>query len=229
MISFVLPVYNSSLIIKENVEILKKFLYEHKIKNYEIVIINDGSIDDTAAIAKSLDDVKLVEYEKNVGKSYALKYSSNFVKGEYVIFMDVDLPSQMDLTAIKNIIAELKNFDIVIGSRYLPDSHVKRKKFRLFLSKMYRITLVVLFPNLKISDTDFGMKGFRKKEFVILNGLIQDDRWSWDLEMIIIAKKKNMQIKEIPVVWEEEGGSTFGNINGPLDQLASTIKLRMIY
>lgn len=229
MISFVIPVFNGSKILKENIAILTDYLNKNSIKDYEIILVDDGSTDNTIEIAKNLSGIKLVSYSKNMGKGYALKHSSEFVKGETVIFMDLDIPSQTDLNIIKKMIGSLKEDDLVIGSRYLEMSNVKRKRVRLFLSKVYRLSIDILFPSLSISDTDFGLKAFRTDVFNSLNIQTKDNKWSWDLEMLLLAKKGNKKIKEVPVSWQEEGGSTFGIFKGPLEQLISTLKVKFRY
>lgn len=231
MISFVIPVFNGSKILKENIAILTDYLNKNSIKDYEIILVDDGSTDNTVEIAKKLSNkrIRLIGYSKNRGKGFALKHSSEFVKGETVIFMDLDIPSQTDLNIIKKMIGSLKEDDLVIGSRYLEMSNVKRKRIRLFLSKVYRLSIDILFPSLSISDTDFGLKAFRTDVFNNLNSLIKDDRWSWDLEMLLLAKNKRLRIKELPVSWQEKGESTFGIFKGPLEQLVSTLKVRFRY
>ena len=231
MISIVFPVYNGSKILKENIDLLINYLKKNSINDYEIIIVNDGSTDSTFSITKTIINkkIKLIGYTKNIGKGYALKYSSEFIKGKNIIFMDLDLPTQIDLKIIKQIIKDLKNYDIVIGTRYLSKSDITRKKTRAFLSKLYRLSLLILFPKLNISDTDFGLKGFKTVAFKKLNQEIRDNRWSWDLEMLILARKNKLRINEIPVNWKELGDSTFGNFKGPIEQLISTIKIKLEY
>ncbi len=229
MISFVIPVYNGSKILRENINLLTNYLNKNFIKNYEIIIVNDGSIDNTTEIVQKLTNkkIKLIGYDKNIGKGYALKYSSKFIKGKNIIFMDLDLPSQIDLKIIKEIISDVEKCDIIIGTRHLPQANIKRKKLRAILSKAYKFSLVILFPKLNITDTDFGLKGFKTQIFKKLNQEIKENRWSWDLEMLILARKNRLRIKEIPVKWQELGSSTFGNFKGPLEQSISTIKIRL--
>jgi len=231
MISFVISIYNGSKLLKNSVNNLVKFLNKNLIKNYEIILVNDGSIDNTLDIAKNLinQKIKLIGYNKNKGRGYALKYSSKFIKGEKVIFMDLDLPQQADIKIIKKMIQYLNSYDIVVASRHLKESKIKRKKIRLILSKLYVSLIKVIVPELNISDIDCGFKAFKRGVFNNLNKLIKENRWSWDLEMFILARKQKLKIKELPLVWQEEGESTFGVFIEPLKQLITTLRVSLRY
>ena len=227
MISIIISVYNEEDILEKNIKILEKYFNSNIIENYEIIITNDGSTDNTAKISKTLinNHIKFIGYSKNKGRGYALKYSSKFINGKYILFMDLDLPSSMDLNAIERMIYYLKEYDIVIGSRYMKGSKVKRKIYRMAMTYIYRKIISLLFPFLKISDTDMGFKGFKTIVFKDLCKKIKEDSWSWDLEMLILADKIDYKVKELPVSWVEEGNSRFGNFIGPLKQLLATIRL----
>ena len=97
------------------------------------------------------------------------------------------------------------------------------------LSKTYWLVLKILFPSLEIRDTDFGLKAFTQDNFIALNKNVREERWSWDLELLLLARRKGMKIKEVPVSWEEDEDSTFGGFKGPLQQFITTVQLRMRY
>jgi len=223
-ISVILPIYNGELIIQKNLEVLDNYLKSLDVK-YEIIIVDDGSTDKTIeAIKSSGISIKLL-HQENQGKGSAFKSASKNIKYQYTIFLDSDLPTQLPMSIIQTMVEKLKDYDIVIGSRYLAASKVKRRASRLFWSKSYRLILAILFHRLNISDTDMGLKAFRTEVFQDLCKKTKEDRWSWDLEMLLHARKANKKIKEVPVEWIEQGSSTFGNFIGPLRQAFTTISV----
>src|SRR3989344_8053637 len=120
MISFVIPIYNESEFINIYLNKLTDYLNKNLKENYEILIINDGSTDNIENISKKWINkrIKLISYKINKGKGFAIKYAGNFIRGNYIIMMDADLPSQINLKIIKKIKDKLKEKDIIIGSRY---------------------------------------------------------------------------------------------------------------
>ena len=85
-----------------------------------------------------------------------------------------------------------------------------------------------LFPQLKISDTDMGFKAFKSSVLKKLNNQIKEEGWSWDLEMLLLAREYGYSIKELPVNWSETGKSTFSLI-GQISQLYTTFKIKYRY
>jgi dolichol-phosphate mannosyltransferase len=228
MISFLLPAYNAGIFIEENIKILRRFLLANFNNQFEIILVNDGSTDKTVFVANNLNfpELRVFDYAKNKGKGYALKYGSRHAKGAIVIMMDIDLPRQLDLNVISGAVsAILTGNDIVIGSRYARNSKVKRKAYRLFISRLYSRLVNRLFPQLKVSDTDMGLKAFKANVLKKLNNQINENRWSWDLEMLLLAREHCYNIKELPVNWSETGNSTFSLI-GQMNQLYTTFKIK---
>jgi hypothetical protein len=99
---------------------------------------------------------------------------------------------------------------VVIGSRFHPESRTERRWRRNLIGKAHRLTVRRFFPGLDVSDPDMGFKGFRQPEFARLNRLSRMDRWSWDLEVLVIARRNGLRIEEMPIDWQEkfEGYST---------------------
>ncbi|HLC63558.1 MAG TPA: glycosyltransferase [Candidatus Nanoarchaeia archaeon] len=231
MITFVLPIYNGAHLAERNLKRLCWFLTTQCVEGYEILLVNDGSTDNLEPVVSGLfcKNVRLIGYPKNKGKGYAIKYAANFVSGDIVVMMDADLPTQIDLHVLYEILHNTREDVIVIGSRYLSGALVKRKLSRFLLSKTYWLVLKILFPSLEIRDTDFGLKAFTQDNFIALNKNVREERWSWDLELLLLARRKGMKIKEVPVSWEEDEDSTFGGFKGPLQQFITTVQLRMRY
>lgn len=203
MISYILPVYNEADKLEKNVNELKDFL-DSLDGNYEIIISEDGSTDGSDRIAERLsrnEKIVHVHSDERLGKGGSLKNAAPRVRGNHVIFMDADLAT--DLKHLKDIIRFLREYDVVIGSRYLKESRASRTLKRFSLSKVYHLFVRLFFPGLKLTDTKCGFKGFRKDVFVNLNKQVRNNGWSWDLEFLVKARKQGLRIREIPVSWKE--------------------------
>ncbi len=203
MISIIIPAFNESENLKKNIPNLVKYLNSRKMK-YEIIISEDGSTDDTHEILKMLSKtygVRFTHENKRLGKGGSLKKASSIVKGDKVIFIDADMPVNLDSLIVMN--HELEKNDVVIGSRCIKGSRSFRTFKRSFLSRIYHLLIRLVFPEFGMSDMKCGVKGFKKDVFVSVSKVTKENGWSWDLEFLIRARKKGFKIKEIPVEWYE--------------------------
>lgn len=226
MISFILPVYNESDKLEGNVMKLENFLGSLNI-NYEIIIAEDGSTDGSDKIAERLSkDKKIIHVhsDERLGKGGSLKNAGPYVRGNYVICMDVDLAT--NLKHVKDVIRFLREYDVVIGSRYLKGSKTSRTLKRFLLSKIYHSFVKLFFPSLKLTDTECGFKGFKKEIFVNLNKQVRNNEWSWDLEFLVKAKKHGFKIKEIPIVWKEGETTKMNLFRDSLSQFLEILKIK---
>ena len=200
--SVLIPAYNEEkniiLTITETIKVFEDFK-----KDYEIIVIDDGSTDNTCNLVKKNlpnfnNKVKLESCSPNKGKGYALKYGFNFASGDYVLFLDADLdlhPSQ--LVNLYNLMME-KNADVVIGSKLNKSSSLNYPAIRKFLSKGYYIFIKVLF-HLPLKDTQTGLKLFKYE--VLKNSInkLKVDKYAFDLELLAIINKYGCKIIESPV------------------------------
>jgi hypothetical protein len=121
--------------------------------------------------------------------------------------MDADLST--DLGALPTLINELKNnqFDLVLGSRYLSGSKLKRTWARIIISKIYNLLIKIMF-NCPVKDMANGFKGANQKIIADILPLIKNNEWFFDSELILLTHLKGYKIKEIPVVWQESSRPT---------------------
>jgi glycosyltransferase involved in cell wall biosynthesis len=206
-ISIIMPMYNSQDIERNISEAIKSL--DVVTKDYEIILVNDGSINDCFEKAKKFENKKLkvVGYEENGGKGSAIKYGFKFVKGDYVAF--VDSGGDINPSQLKKFIEimEKENSDIVIGSKRHPDSKVHYPFLRRVMSKTYQVLNRILF-NLKAQDTQVGIKLFKKDVLKKIMPKIAIKRFAFDLELLVLASKYNFKIVDAPVVIRFKFGST---------------------
>jgi len=209
-LSIVIPAYNEAKRIPDTIQRIFKFIKNQKI-NAEILVINDGSKDSTAKIinemAKNNKTLKLVSYERNQGKGFAVKTGVLHAKGQAILISDAD--NSTPIEEVLKLLPYLKqNFDVVIGSRYLPGSDVKIKqgKLRIFISRVGNLVIRTLLVG-KIRDTQCGFKLFEYKTAKEIFQLQKIYRWSFDVEILAIAQKLKHRIKEVPIIWSDAAGS----------------------
>lgn len=207
-LSIIIPVYNESKRLKNSWEKIKKYFLS---KNYlaEIIFVNDGSLDNSLLIIKKFKakfPIKIITYPKNQGKGFAIRKGVLAASGKIILFMDIDLSTPLEMT--ENFLNEFEENTLLIGNRESPQSKlIKRQSF--FREKMGRI--FTLLSNLilrdncsdytcgfKIFPTNLGKKIFSKAKI---------NRWAFDAELIFLAKKMGIKVKELPVVWEHKGNS----------------------
>jgi glycosyltransferase involved in cell wall biosynthesis len=212
LIDISIPVYNEEKQLALNIERLHKFLNENKQvgEEYQIIIVDNASLGNTAKIASYLSekyqDVSFIKLEKK-GRGLALRESWKKSSADIVAYMDVDLSS--DLNALHRLIEEIKNGnDLAIGSRLLKDSRVEGRTWvRELMSRTYNLLIRTVFHT-SFHDAQCGFKAVRSKVFKSLEPLIRNQNWFFDTELLIIAEKSNLKIKELPVFWTDDPGST---------------------
>ncbi|MEK6983475.1 MAG: glycosyltransferase [Nanoarchaeota archaeon] len=201
-ISLIMPCHNEGGEIYRNLHETVKTMNELREYNidYEIILVDDGSTDNTLKEAKLVksNKIRLVSYKPNKGKGYAIKYGFQYAKGDLVTFVDSDLeihPKQ--LLRFASYIYE-QNADIVIGSKSHPDSIVSYPLKRKILSKAYHVFVNILF-GLHVGDTQSGLKLMRYTcaEKIIPKVVVK--RYAFDLELLVVAKKLGFKIKEAPI------------------------------
>ena len=197
-LSVLIPAYNEERIIKDNLESIKKTLNSFKI-NYEIILINDGSKDNTLKEAKKVKNIKIINYKNNKGKGNALKYGFQFSKGDLICFLDADL--ELSPALIKEFIELMNknNADVIIGNKRHSKSIKKFPLKRRILSYGYSLLVKLLFM-MNINDTQTGIKLFKRKvlESVFKKSSIKG--FSFDLELFVNIHKLKYKILESPVI-----------------------------
>jgi dolichyl-phosphate beta-glucosyltransferase len=227
-VSLVIPVHNGVDFVTESVAEVRRFL-DQKCPIYEIVIVDDGSTDGTAAALDPLldDRVQLIGLPENLGKFAALKAGMAVATGECRVFTDADLP--YDLEAVPYI-AELVNsrgYDIVVGDRALPESvsFSNSRVARKLSSRIFSYCVRMLVTG-GLFDSQCGIKGFRGEVADALFPLVTDNSFSGDVELLYIALKHNLSIRRIPVRLQRASPSTVRLRFHSLPMLGRILRLR---
>ncbi len=167
---------------------------------YEIIVVNDGSTDDTeeilGEIARKDSRLRMISYRDNMGKGYAIKQGVLRSRGKYVIFMDGDGEINTDLSAA--YLQNLRNADMIIASKYHPSSIVTVPRMRKFLSRCFNMFVKAVIP-LRVSDTQVGFKAGRGDAFRKIFRCVLVKRYAFDVEMLALATLLGLKIVEMPV------------------------------
>lgn len=198
-ISIIIPAYNEEKLIGDSIDRVYRAL-EKTNKNFEIIIIDDGSIDSTSKIikdrVKNYPELRYIHNPVNKGRGYSLKKAFEKANGQYLFYVDADLSICFNL--FHRLLQELEGgADIAIGSKHLPSSSVEYKVIRKQLSKIYHFLVNLLFKT-DIRDFQCGFKGFRKEIIQPLIKVVKSDGWFWDTEILIKSKLKGFNIIEVP-------------------------------
>jgi glycosyltransferase involved in cell wall biosynthesis len=202
-LTILLPAYNEEnnleKCIDETVTTINSLDY-----SYEIIVIENGSKDNTFKIAQELSKnysniVPIHIDEATV--TGAIRKGFELSKGKIVINLDVDLSTNMSY--FKKLVEYTKDFDIVTGSRYLDSTLVNRTRDRLFLSVVFNKILVRGFLRSKLKDNNCGFRAFRRQVGIDLYKEVKDNYFFGLVEIMIRAQRNNYKIKEFPVEWKE--------------------------
>jgi len=222
-LSIVIPAYNEQDTIANSLMQISSFLKQCDFE-YEIIIVNDGSTDNTASIVSKTKDVILHNIPQNKGKGNAVKQGVLIAKKEYILFMDAD--HAIPISYIIDFKKLIDNHDIIIGSKYLEQTE-NYPLYRRFVGKIFSL-LKYWITGLKYKDTQCGFKLFRKEVGKDIFNLSQINGWCFDVELLLIADKKGYSVKEFPVQLSTVNSLSKINVfNSGLQMFLDLIKLRL--
>lgn len=199
--SLCIPMYNEEPIIRETARILSDYMSAN-FDDYEIIFSNDGSKDgcDKAVEELGLPCVRVVGYEQNMGKGYAVRTAILAAEGDIIMFTDADLAYGTDvIKRVYETFEQNPDADMVIGSRNLhKDGYEGYTAIRKIASKVY-IKVLSILGGFKLSDSQCGCKAFRRDAAKKIFPRCEVNRFAFDFECILWAVKFGMKIVEMPV------------------------------
>lgn len=202
-LSIIVPTYNEEKIIRDTLNKILKYLSNKKY-TWELVVSDDGSIDDTASIVKKFKErrIRLKSYPQNQGKGAALKRGILSARGEYIIFMDADLS-----VPLKNIDLFLeilqKDAEVIIASRRVKGAKIliHQPIYREIMGRLFTFISRIVTNN-NISDFTCGFKGFTREAALNIFSRSLIKRWAYDSEVLFLAKKLGYSIRQEPILWK---------------------------
>ncbi|MBF0505518.1 MAG: DUF2029 domain-containing protein [Nitrospirae bacterium] len=200
-IAVVLPAFNERETIVRSVESIIRF--SERNPAYHFIFVDDGSSDGTSEVLRTAlqnrktEKVSFYRQEENKGKGYAIRNGSRMVEADAYCFMDADMAYPPRY--LKLIERRLRNADVVIGSRSLSARLMGRTgAVRAFLGTLFN-GMVRYFLGLPFQDTQAGLKGLRREAAIKIFGKSHVNGFSFDAELLFLAKKYRFSIDEVEV------------------------------
>lgn len=204
LLSVVVPAYNEENRIEKSLLRIYGYLRSQSYIS-EIIIVDDGSRDKTVEIVTkfiaNIDNLRIIRNGRNRGKGFSVKNGLMHANGEFLLFSDADLSTPIEEVA-KLLAYYREGYDIVIGSRGLKESDIQIHQlwYREFMGRIFNL-FVVLLAVRGFKDTQCGFKGFSREAALEICKRQRMEGFSFDVEMLYIAKKLGYRIKEVPIQW----------------------------
>ncbi len=200
-LSVVVPVYNLAGSIAQNVRVIRDRVAAGMDGRIEVIVVSDGSVDRTEEelLESELDNVRVLHYDRNLGKGYAVKIGALESRGRWVAYCDADL--DLDPASLPEFAAtaERDGLDFAIGSKRHPDSQVSYPTSRRIASWLFQQLVRVLF-RLDVRDTQVGLKVFRREVADQVVPLLLVKRYAFDIELLAVARALGFgRVRELPI------------------------------
>jgi len=232
-ISVVLPCFNEAGNIRKNIEEIFRYL-ERNNPNYEIIAVNDGSTDDTLSQLRNIKKeypqipLRIVNFKRNGGKGRAVKAGILRSRGEITMFMDADQAIPIQELA-KFLVSINEGNDIVIASRFIAKIKILRPVlwYRSVMEKVFRLLRMAIINNYDIQDTQCGFKVFSREAAQKIFPRLTVKGWSFDVEVIFLAKKMGLKIKELPITLQNPQESHIRIVRDSVNMFLDLIRIRL--
>ncbi len=208
-VSIVVPAFNESARIGNSIRKIDEFIRQSPL-SFELIVVDDGSIDDTADIINqfSIRNLRFIRNPQNRGKGYTVRKGVLAATGKYVLFTDADLSAPIDEMTKLLDVALNEDADVVIGSRAVDRSYIEKHqaRFREFggivFNRMVRVLL-----SLDLHDTQCGFKLFHREKSKSIFEKQTTTGFGFDPELLFLARLHGLRIRETPVRWSHAEGS----------------------
>jgi len=209
-LSVVIPAYNEALRLPATLARVREHLAARG-ASHEIVVVDDGSSDATADVARAAGDlVRVLRHEPNRGKGYAVRRGMLTATGERRLMTDADLSTPIeDLARLE---AEIdRGIDVAIGSRAVAGARIEvhQPAYREAMGRLFNVLVqALLLPGL--ADTQCGFKLFTAAAAETAFRACRLDGFSFDVEALYVARRRGLRIAEVPVVWRNDAATRVG-------------------
>jgi len=227
-LSIVIPAYNEQARILGSLKAAEAYLLKAE-EAAEIVVVDDGSGDGTAEMVERFArdrpqggpvSARLLRNGLNRGKGYSIKHGVLMALGDLVLISDADFSTPIDELPVLRQAVENEGYGIAIGSRGLEASRVEihQAAWREMMGRGFN-ALVRLLTGLPFRDTQCGFKLARRQEVLPLFRAARVERFAWDVEILYLARKAGVRVREVPVLWRNAAGTKVNALIDPFDML----------
>lgn len=226
--SIIIPAYNEGARLGATLDRVLSYIATRR-WDAEVIVVNDGSRDNTAEVVRSrakADPVlRLLENPGNHGKGYSVRNGMLSAAGDVLLFTDADLSAPIE-EASKLFAAIESGADVAIGSRWMqPNLQAHRQSLvRQLYGRTYNLVLRILL-GLKFKDTQCGFKAFSRRAAHQIFPAQTIEGWGFDAELLYLACRLGLKIKEVPVVWSHAEGTTINPLRDGLHMIAEVLTI----
>jgi len=227
--SIVIPAYNESSRLRPTLDALLRYVHEKK-WDAEILVVNDGSSDDTAQVVreygKAHPEVLLLENPGNRGKGFSVRNGMLHARGDICLFSDADLSSPIE-EAEKLLAAINQGADVVIGSRRLKSELQTERQplYRQAFGRIFNLVLRIVL-GMRFVDTQCGFKAFRRNAVQRIFPLQKIERWGFDPEILYLARRAGLRVDEVPVGWAHSEGTRLNPVRDGIRMFGEVLRIR---
>lgn len=210
-LSVIIPAYNEEKRLAKTLAEIDEYLREQSY-DYEILVVNDGSTDKTAEVVREqvlvIRNLRLIDNKENHGKGFVVRQGMLKAKGDFRVFTDADNSTSIDHLE-KMLPAFKKGFEVVIGTRDPRDAKgacqlVPQSWLRRRLGDIFNLIVKIVTGLWGFWDTQCGFKGFGAEAAKEIFSRTKIDKFAFDVEVLVLAKKLGLKIKKIPIFWKND-------------------------
>lgn len=230
-LSIVIPAYNEDRRIANTLMKIREYL-DRQDYSSEIIVVSDGCTDLTDQYAtetlKDWPNFRLLCRSENRGKGYTVKEGILHSRGSLILFTDADLSTP--IVELDNFLLRTDEFDVLIGSRALPESdiQVRQSFFREYMGKTFNL-FVQLLVFRGIKDTQCGFKLFHRQAALDIFRRIELEGFCFDVEALYVSRKLGYRIKQLPVVWRNSPESRVHFLGSSAEMFFNLFRIRSLH
>jgi glycosyltransferase involved in cell wall biosynthesis len=231
-LSIVIPAYNEENRLPQTLEKVVTYLSLRNLDFAEILVVDDGSRDRTAAVADQAAArwpvVRVLRNRGNWGKGYSVRHGMREARGEWALFSDADLSAPIEELSQLEQAAESQGAAVAIGSRALNRTliGVHQSKLRETAGRFFNLVMRVTI-GLPFWDTQCGFKLFRADAARRTFDRVRMERFGFDAEALFIARLHGFKIVEVPVRWSHADGTKVSMFTDSIDMFLDLIRVRL--
>lgn len=206
-LSIVIPAYNEEKRISKTLARMTRYLADQPYTS-EVIVVDDGSRDNTLSKIAEFQSIRVIRLLKNSGKGSAIRQGVLEAHGSAILFSDADLSTPIE--EVQKCLEALRDgADIAIGSRALEASDivVRQPWYRDTMGKIFNLFVLTVVMR-GIRDTQCGFKCFKADVAKTLFQIARISRFSFDVEILYLARKKGYRIRQIPIQWRNDPASS---------------------
>lgn len=227
-LSIIVPSYNEELRLPPSLGLIADYIKKTGLAA-EVIVVDDGSNDQTAAVAETfrgrIRNLRVVANGENRGKGYSVRHGMIEARGDIVLFTDADLSAPIE--EADKLIAAMGEYDVAIGSRALDRKliSVHESRFREFAGIIFnKIVRIVLW--LPFVDTQCGFKAFRRERCKIIFEQQRIERFGFDPELLYLARHHGLKSVEIPVRWAHSPATKINMMRDSIQMFVDVFTIR---